>query len=53
MKRDQAEALLAHYGNLTVLLRKGTKQKDMMDAARITRKQAKGVLSLRDDFNRD
>lgn len=53
MKRDQAEALLAHFGNLTVILRKGTKQKEMMEAARITRKQAKGVLSLRDDFNRD
>lgn len=53
MKRDQAEALLDHYGNLTVLLRKGTKQKDMMAAARINRKQAKGVLSLRDDFSKD
>ncbi len=47
----QAESLLAHYGNLTVILRKGTKQKEMMSVAGITRKQAKSILSLRDNFN--
>jgi ERCC4-type nuclease len=48
----QAEKLLAHYGNLTVILRKGTKQKEMMEVAGITRKQAKAILSLREDFNK-
>ena len=47
----QAELLLNHYGNLTVILRKGTKQKEMIAVAKITRKQAKTILSLRDSFN--
>lgn len=48
---SQAESLLNHYGNLTVILRKGTKQKEMMSVAGISRKQAKSILSLRDNFN--
>lgn len=47
----QAESLLNHYGNLTVILRKGTKQKEMMSVSGISRKQAKSILSLRDNFN--
>jgi len=53
VRQEQAEALLKHYGSLTVLLRKGTRQKDMMQVAGINRKQAKAILALRDDFSKD
>jgi ERCC4-type nuclease len=51
VRQEQAEALLKHYGSIPVLLRKGTRQKDMMQVAGINRKQAKAILSLRDEFS--
>ena len=53
VRQEQAEALLKHYGSIPVLLRKGTRQKDMMQIAGINRKQAKAILALRDEFNMD
>lgn len=50
---EQAEKLLLKYSSIPILLRKNTKQKDMMKCARITRKQAKRILALRDTFSKD
>jgi ERCC4-type nuclease len=50
---DQACDLLDHYGSLTIILRKGTKQKEMMEVSGISRKQAKRILALRDVFSKD
>tara|TARA_R110001592_G_scaffold17510_6_gene73691 strand:+ start:1710 stop:2432 length:723 start_codon:yes stop_codon:yes gene_type:complete len=49
---EQAEKLLLKYSSIPILLRKNTKQKDMMKCARITRKQAKRILALRDTFSK-
>jgi ERCC4-type nuclease len=51
VSKEQAESLLLKYGNITNLLRKSTKQKDMMLCAGIDRKQAKRILALAKDFN--
>lgn len=51
VSKEQAESLLLKYGNISNLLRKSTKQKDMMLCAGINRKQAKRILALAKDFN--
>ena len=48
--REQAVALLQHYGSLSCLLQKKTRQKEMVKVSGIKNKQAKRVLSLRKDF---
>lgn len=53
VNRDQAVKLLEHYGTLPTLLQKKTRQGDMMEVASIKRKQAKAILSLRDEFSTD
>jgi ERCC4-type nuclease len=50
VSREQAVALLEHYGSIPVLLQKKTRQKDMVKASGITSKQAKRILALRKDF---
>ena len=47
---EQAQRLLNHYETLPRILQRQTKQKDMMEAAGISRKQAKAVLNLREKF---
>jgi ERCC4-type nuclease len=53
VNRDQAVRLLDHYGTIPILLQKKTRQGDMMEVAGINRKQAKAILSLRDEFSTD
>jgi ERCC4-type nuclease len=48
--REQAVALLEHYGSLSRILQKKTRQKEMVKVSGIKNKQAKRVLSLRKDF---
>jgi len=50
INREQATALLIEYGSIPAILRKKTRQKDMVECANITSKQAKRVLALRKDY---
>ena len=50
ISREQSVALLEHYGSISVLLQKKTRQKEMVKVSGITHKQAKRVLALRKDF---
>ncbi len=50
ISREQSVALLEHYGSISVLLQKKTRQKEMTKVSGITHKQAKRVLSLRKNF---
>ena len=50
INREQATALLLEYGSIPAILRKKTRQKDMVACANITSKQAKKVLALRKDY---
>ena len=53
VNRNQSVKLLDHYGTIPILLQKKTRQGDMMEVAGINRKQAKAILSLRDEFSTD
>lgn len=50
ISREQGVALLEHYGSISVLLQKKTRQKEMVKVSGISNKQAKRILSLRKDF---
>lgn len=51
ISREQAVALLEHYGSIPVMLQQKTRQKEMVKVSGISHKQAKRVLSLRKNFS--
>jgi len=46
----QAEDLLQEFGSIPNILRKGTTQKSLMGIDGITRRKARAILSLREDY---
>ena len=46
----QAEDLLKEFESIPNILRKGTTQKSLMQVAGITRRKARAILSLREDY---